>query len=544
MNQHIRGARLGRRNFMGAMGLGAAAIGAPAMLGGCRTQGSGSTNTNGAASESILPAYELKEYLKPDYPAPANGYEKLPDSFVKAYDKPPGSGSTISVMTPLWGAIPSTTGNKYFDGINERLGSKLVFRISDGNTYGDKLAATMASSKDMADWVCLTTWNIPPRFGEQVDSLFTDLTPYLAGDKVKEYPHLANIPTDAWRYCVWNGKLFGLPFPDAGIPNPLFYRKDLFDKLGVKELPKTPDEVLNLAKELTDAKAGRYGADDLWNQAVNFHAVPGKWKLDGDKLVNRVETAEYREALEWIAKLFKSGAVHPDAVAGNTGDAKTRFESGKTLMLSDGIGGWHEALQRQLPSNPEYNQQPLPVIGAHGDPVVWKGPALGILSMIKKGTPEAKVKEMLKIADFLASPFGTEEFQLINYGIEGVHYTKDDKGIPQFTKLGVTEVQPTYIFLVDPPVVNAKVQYPNYVKDMSTWINETSKYFKEPLFYGMNITEPSRFSSLSTPFADLEKDIARGRKGMKDLDAAIANWKKTGGEELRTFYQKILDEQK
>ena len=37
-----------------------------------------------------------------------------------------------------------------------------------------------------------------------------------AGDKVKQYPNLANIPTGAWAAGVWNGKLYGLPvYPSA-----------------------------------------------------------------------------------------------------------------------------------------------------------------------------------------------------------------------------------------------------------------------------------------------------------------------------------------
>lgn len=538
---------LSRRGFLGALGLGAVAVAGPSVLAGCRTNPKSTTSTNpSAAADSLIPSYALKEYVKPDFPPPANGYEKIPASFVKAYDKPPGSGSTITAMTPLWGAIPKTTGNKYFDGINARLGSKITFQISDGNTYGDKLATVTASQKDLPDWLCLTTWSLPARFADTAPDLFEDLTPYIGGDKVKEYPNLASVPTDSWRYSVYNDTLIGIPMPDAGIPNPLFYRADLFEKFGVTELPKTPDEVLELAKELTDARAGRYGCDDLWNQAQIFFAVPPTWKKDDSgKLVHRFETEEYRQALEWIAKLFKSGAVHPDAVAGNTGDAKTRFEAGKTLMLSDGIGGWAEALQRQLASNPEYSQLPMPVIGnGSGDPVIWKGAAMGIFSAIKKGTAEAKVKEILKLADFIAAPFGTEEYNLINYGIEGTHYTLDENKLPKMTELGAAEVQPTYLFLSSPAPSIAKVQYPGFVKAYATWVNETASFYKEPLFYGMNITVPTKLASIGTPFDDLNKDIARGRKTLADLDKAIETWKKAGGEELRTFYQKILDETK
>jgi putative aldouronate transport system substrate-binding protein len=94
---------------------------------------------------------------------------------------------------------------------------------------------------------------------------------------------------------------------------------------------------------------------------------------------------------------------------------------------------------------------------------------------------------------------------------------------------------------VDPPVVNAKVQYPGFVEAFCTWQAEAAQYLVEDLFYGMQITEPAQYASLKTPFEDLEKDIARGRKSMADLDDAVATWTSSGGEELRAFYQEILD---
>ncbi|HEY5248816.1 MAG TPA: sugar ABC transporter substrate-binding protein, partial [Dermatophilaceae bacterium] len=124
---------------------------------------------------------------------------------------------------------------------------------------------------------------------------------------------------------------------------------------------------------------------------------------------------------------------------------------------------------------------------------------------------------------------------------EGVHYTKNKSGLPVPTPLAAKELQPTYIFLVDGPIFETHVQYPGYVKAMSEWQVKAAKYVAEPLFFGQQISEPQRFGSLVQPFTDLEKDISRGRKSLKDLDAAIKTWKTTGGEDLRTFYQKILD---
>ncbi|GAB2967324.1 extracellular solute-binding protein [Actinotalea caeni] len=535
-----------RRTFLTLVGAG---VVGSAALAGCRTGGSGSdapSSSAGVASDDVLPAYLPLDYVEPDFPSvngSTAGFATIPSELVQAYETPPGSGSTFTAMTPLWGAIPPTVGNQYYDAVNAAIGSTIEFQISDGNTYGDKLAAVLASADDVPDWVCIPTWNIPPRFDQAVESLFEDLTPFLAGDAVRSYPHLANIPTDVWRFCVFDGKLKALPFPGEIITDAIFYRDDVFEEEGITELPTTAEELLELCAELTNGR--RWAANDLWNAATLIHGVVPKWRIEDDgTLTHRIETEEYRAALEWNARLFAQGSVHPDAVADNSGDAKARFESGQVLISSDGVGGWHEALARQLGSNPTYSQRPFPPVAADGGtPVLWKGNPANILSFIKATDDKDKVAEMLAVADFLAAPFGTTEYALINYGVEGVHYETDDQGLPVPTELAATELQPTYVFLADPPVVNAKVQYPGFVEAFCTWMADAAQYVQDPAFFGMQITEPNRFGSLNQPIEDLEKDISRGRRSIDDLDAAIETWRSSGGEELRQFYQDVLDAQ-
>ncbi|MFC8943182.1 extracellular solute-binding protein, partial [Streptomyces griseoincarnatus] len=495
-----------------------------------------------------LPAYVPVEYAKPDFPSvngSTAGYATMPEELVTVFDSPPGSGGTYTAMTPLWAALPPTEGNRYFDAVNEAAGTTIKFQISDGNTYGDKLAAVLASPKDVPDWVCVPTWNVPPRFNQAVEGVFEDLTPFLAGDKVKKYKNLANIPTDAWKFCVFEDKLYGLPFPGDVIGNAIFYRADLFEEQGITELPASAQDLLDLCKELTDPGKKQWGANDLWTAAGMMFAVPNLWKLaDDGSLIHRIETEEYRAALEWQIKLYKQGSVHPDAVADHPEAQKPNFESGQVLITADGVGGWAEALGRMQEVNPDYDQRPFaPFAADGGTPVIWRGQPVGIFSFLKKNDDKAKIEELLAVADFLAAPFGTTEYALIRYGEEGTHYTLDKQGLPVPTELAATEVQGSYIFLVDPPVVNSTVQYPGFVEAFCTWMADGAQYLADPPFYGMQISEPAQYAALKTPFEDLEKDIARGRKTMKDLDAAVATWSSSGGEELRAFYQDILDKQ-
>lgn len=537
-----------RRSFLRMVAAGAAVVGVPSLLAGCTSPSPTGAATSGGAIGDVIPSYIPVEYVTPDFPSvngSVPGFLTLPEELVQSIASPPGSGATFKAMTPLWGTIPPSSGNQYYKAVNDMLGSTIEFQITDGNTYGDKLATVLASAKDVPDWVCVPTWNLPPRFGSEiVGNVFQDLTPYLAGDKVKDYPNLANIPSDAWKFCVFNGMLYGLPFPGGIITDAIFYRKDLIEGMGVTVDVKSGDDLLALALELTDESAGRWGAEDLWVTSTLMHSVPPKWKLDGGKLVHRVETDEYRAALEWNAKLFASGAVHPDAVADQMGEAKQRFQSGKSLIMNDGLGGWNEALRDNLASNPSYWQQPFDPFAADGGEIVlFKGNPTNIFSFLKKTDDEDRITELLALANVLAAPFGTTEQDVITNGVEGVHYTKDSAGLPVPTPLAATELQPTYIFLVDGPIAETHVQYPGYVEAASVWQAKAAEYVTDPVFYGQQISEPQQFGSLAQPFVDLEKDISRGRKSLSDLDAAVTTWKAAGGDDLRAFYQEILDAQ-
>ena len=41
-----------------------------------------------------------------------------------------------------------------------------------------------------------------------------------------------------------------------------------------------------------------------------------------------------------------------------------------------------------------------------------------------------RLKLLLRVSNYLSAPFGTSEYELVNYGVEGAHFTKDAGGMP------------------------------------------------------------------------------------------------------------------
>ncbi|GAA3100880.1 putative aldouronate transport system substrate-binding protein [Kribbella aluminosa] len=541
-----------RRTFISLLGAGAAAAAGGVTLTGC-SNGKAATTSGRAETEDklagLLPKYVGYEPVQPDLPGQygaSPGFSHYPAELKRAV---PGtmvpSGKEVSAMTPLWSPIPPGLGNNsYYDANNARIGAPVRFNILNGNDYGDKLGPILAAG-NVPELLCIPGWNIAglTRFGQAADKLFEDLTPYLAGDKAAAYPMLANLPTRAWAYGVWNNQLKAVPFPSDGFPWMMMYRKDVFDQLGARP-PKTADELLALGKQLTDAKAGRWAFGSVADEVARMFGAPSSWRKDSSgKLVHKIETPEYAESVAFVRQLFQSGYVHPEVVANAGADENALFEGGKFLIRQNGLGGWHESLQRQQTVNPKFDPQPvLPFAHDGGTPITWGGEPAGIFTFVKKGVGADRVKELLGVLNYTSAPFGTEEYVLYNYGVEGKHYVKQPSGAPKLTPLGQKEVSQTYIFLGGRPTAITESEYPGYVQSMSTWQNAAAKVREKLLFDGIRVEQPAKMAALNQPFDDALQDIFRGRKPIGELKAAVKQWQDNGGNEGRDFYAKVLSD--
>ncbi|MFP3986354.1 extracellular solute-binding protein [Streptomyces sp. E11-3] len=541
-----------RRSFLASTAVAAAAVtGGVPLLSACSGSGGGSKNdgtTSGKKLKDLLPTYVASEAVTPDIPSKngsAVGFTTaLPaDQLAVSVPKKLGKGGEVSIMAPLWGTSPKQ-GNPYWTAMDEATGVKVNWRNQDGNTYGQKLGAVLASSS-LPDAVVIPGWELAGKIPGAISNKFADLGPYLSGDKVKEYPNLAAIPTGAWQRAVFGGKLRGLPFPAESTPNIApFYRADLFDKEGYQP-PKTTQEFFDLCKEVNAPKSKVWACGDMSWAAFAFFGVlperPHYWKLDGDKLIHRYETDEYLEALEWSRSLYSAGFVHPDAKA-EQGDIGSLFASGKVWMYNMDISDWYGKTAVQRLDKPEFRMAAMDYF-AHdgGDPTLFAGAPSNIWCCVNKKADEKTVREILALANFCAAPYGTKEQRLKAYGVEGKHHTLKD-GLLTKTELGNNQAFATYEYIAAPAPFRAHPDHPDVVKGMIEWQQRQGAHTREPLFHGMQIQEPNRYTSLNAQFEDLEKDIVRGRKKVSDMQQATSDWKSGGGDKLRDWYRKLLDE--
>lgn len=303
--------------------------------------------------------------------------------------------------------------------MDEAAGVTVKWQNQDGNVYGQKLGAVLASS-DIPDAVVVPGWELGGKIPSAIANKFADLGPYLSGDKVKDYPNLAAIPTGAWQRAIFAGKLRGLPMPAEATPNITpFYRADIFEEKGY-EVPTTTQEFYDLCKEINAPKSKVWACSDMtWSAFVFFGVLPEKpyyWKLVDGKLVNRYETDEYLEALEWSRSLYSAGFVHPDAKA-ETGDMRTTFSSGNVLMYNADISDWYAATAVQRLDKPEFRMGAMDFFAAAGgDPVIYEASPSNIWCFVNKNADKKTIQDVLALANYTAAPYGTKEQRLKAYG--------------------------------------------------------------------------------------------------------------------------------
>lgn len=150
-----------------------------------------------------------------------------------------------------------------------------------------------------------------------------------------------------WDVSSYNGKVYTAPF-DAGNLG-IFYNKDLFEKAGIKEPPKTWDEFRDAAKKLTvdsnnDGKPEQYGFMvpmgtqewTVWTWQTYLWQAGGQF-LDKDQKKPMFNSPEGVKALQlWLDLVNKDKVAYfSETDAGyKTGD----FENGKVAMQI--VGPW------------------------------------------------------------------------------------------------------------------------------------------------------------------------------------------------------------
>jgi putative aldouronate transport system substrate-binding protein len=528
-----------------AIGGSALALGVPGLVA-CSSEKGGAATA--AANQVALPTYRPPSGLKPDLAGDPSrgiqdGFLTMPTDLKSSVDGNPMSGGEISVMVPtLSPPPPPLSSNKYAQAMNARLGGTFTVRTAPSSEYGTKVD-TLLAGNELPDMVLVQDFG-QPRLDKLLENKFTDLSDLLSGDKVADYPHLAAIPSRAWTNARIFGRLWGVPIERPLLWNVMLARADLMTAAGVNPGGvATTDDFEALCAEVNDprrnrwALTGSYGSFSLPAFAAAFGA-PNNWRKNSDGTLTRDwETDEYKAAVEFTAKLRRTGYFHPRS-ASLTGSQMTElFVSGQIVCNAGQLSGWKSLITTQGLNASQVAAMPL-FTDAGQQPALYYGTGAYGALLIKKASQE-RAQECLRLLNFYAAPFGTQEYLLTHYGVPGTDYTLEN-GQPKLTKVGKNEVVNVgYISGAEFRVMYSP-DHADWVRAQYQWEKTVAQHGLADPTLGLYSETANRSGNDDQKVRDTISDVIMGRKKIEDFTAAVKTWKSGVGDEIRDEYAKQL----
>jgi putative aldouronate transport system substrate-binding protein len=538
---------IGRRSLLKLAGAGAFASVTGSSLAGCG-DGSGGNVSNADKNLAPWPSHVPFTGPAPDAAGDASGvqplYLKYPQQVTRSVTDTVGDRSDVTALVISYGAPPRpVSGNRFWQAINSALNVNLKVVVVPDAEYGQKMTTLMASGDDLPDIIMFSQLALP-RSAEFIQARCADLSDLLGGDAVKGYPNLANIPSYAWQGMGRiSGRIYGVPLERPMPGNSLFVNRTLLDQAGAAKQWDTEGYVAAMKKLTGGRRWGIAGSKSLFGGlgAVTYHAgslgAPNTWQVHDGQFVSTLTTPQFAEALGVMRRLAEAGAYHPDSLTISATDLKTFWHNGTVASVTDGFGA--VALETLTDIHGRFAfDLGLPYGPA---PTPWRGSGIFGHVTFKKATPD-RIKLLLRICNYLSAPFGTAEYELANYGVEGVHFTKDTGGIKTTDLYQVennTNLPIKYI-----GVAPAVLYLPGYA-DAASAVHEWEKAVlphsvASPEVGLRSATASSKGADLNRIVGDAVSAIVFGRKPASSWPDAVTQWRKAGGdkvaEELATEY--------
>ncbi|MFF3494717.1 extracellular solute-binding protein [Streptomyces sp. NPDC002795] len=541
--------RVSRRTVLRTIAVAGAATAASPLLSACSDSSGGSDVSNAGKKLAPWPAYKAASGAKPDLaPTEAGvqaGYTRYPSDLTSSVKRTPGDGSTIKVMSVTFGTPPKAAAqNQYWRAVEKALGIKIEYTVIPQADYQKKMATVMAGEAEaLPDIINIFSGYVLPREAQFVQKRAQDLTPYLSGDSIHDYPNLAGIPEHAWRDMGRiGGQIYGIPLERPLTGSTLWLNQSVFDDAGMKA-GWSSDDFAAVAKKATQGKKYALGAAIGSNfcNAVHSaaHNAPQGWAADksGDFRSNYADD-RFRQAIAYQAQLRKAGSYHPDATSLSSPDLNTLFLNGTVASMQNGFGAYTTLYPDSKGLLTPTPALPYTVDGEPGGQVAARR-SFGY-TILKKAKKE-RIQMLLRVLDYLASPFGTKEWELLQFGVEGVHFERAKDGTPQRNKLGEVEniTNLPLRYLAEGPQVLFVPGRPEAVRALHAWQEKVVPVTIRNASFGLvSRTDVAQGATLRALMDDTITAVIAGRSSLSDYDAAVKKWRGRGGDRIAEEFAK------
>jgi putative aldouronate transport system substrate-binding protein len=499
-----------------------------------------------------------KNYFPGGAPHVLDAYTAPPPAF-QSVKWVPGSGKKVRAFEVFY-ATPSVpkSQNKYWQTLDKTLNVDWEVTQVVSDDYDTK-GTVMLNSSSPAELMLIMDSDSVFRTAMQ-QGAFNDLTPFLSGNGLKEFPNLARIAPSIWENSKYQGKIYGVPRSRAELGNVdsnnvLMYRKDWADKLGLG-VPQNPDEFYKMMVTFSKSdptgkgtKVWGFGGRAYFGNNAYLLALfgcPNNWRVESNgSFTYFIETDEFKQALDFERRLWAAGVYHPDAPIANNKQSKTGFESGKYATYLDGFGATLNEQRRTTAVDPKAEVRLLVPYNNKGKVARRLGSGYLFMTGIptQATTDPERIRELLRILDYLTAPVFSVENNFLTYGIDGWDSQVGAKGQRQLTDKGRNEVG-ELIGLASAPPVLYYPEDPHYVIPLQDDVRKSVQdAIPDPSWGLSSVTADKLTSSLQKTLTSGFQRIVRGQDPLSAVADVVKQWQAQGGtkikQELAESYSKV-----
>jgi putative aldouronate transport system substrate-binding protein len=512
---------------------------------------SSSANTGGRVK--LPTSVPMANLPKPDLPGTPDGvvvpgYLRYPSSLVKSVAQPPGKGGDVNALTVSLSTAPTLLDqNPAWQQVNKELGVTLKIPSISTVDYLNRVSTVVAGS-DLPDIIAVSILATTlGNLSDFLNSSCADLTPYLSGDAVKDYPNLANLPTSGWLPTVFNNKIMTVPVVSGGVRSNapiLFARWGDLDKAGISKVSSL-DEFSGIAKQLNNPSGNRWalGANKFAYWMTQVYGGPNNWRESGGKFTKDWETPEFQQAVAYHRELWDAGLFHPDSAALTGSPAGAQYYAGRFVFSAYASwSSYQTTWDRATAADPNFKPRavlPFNKDGTGRAPQFLGTGGSGIVAL-KKASPE-RIKELLGVLNYLAAPMGTTEQLLLQYGVDGAEFKRDADGNPVPTPQAAQDMLIPWKYVSAPPDFLYSPTSGDYVSVAhQAQIDHFAVNLADPSVGLYSATDGSKGANLKLTVNDGLAEIVFGKRPVSVLDDLVREWRTNGGDKIRAEYEQAF----
>jgi putative aldouronate transport system substrate-binding protein len=448
----------------------------------------------------------------------------------------------ISLMTRSYRAGGWPSNHPIVEELNQRLKIDLNIEWISSSNYEENLEI-LAATNQFPDIFFLTK----EQFLKWRNSgLFMDVKPYING-----YPNLVkHIPEEKYQLNNPEGKYLGFPIFNPGVIETLVIRQDWLDKLGI-EPPETIEEFYEVAKAFVTQDPngtgkndtigftisinprGHFGFGDLALYLLPSFGLSNGWTVDDDGFLLPMQTKreELKEFIGFLRKAYAEGILDPSFLYLKEGDPMIKLYSNVLGISTDVNQFLNFNVLFPLSSDQDTTMelvQLTPPIGPKGSGVLRSTSAEDKI-VINAKIDDQKRQRILEMLDYMLSDEG---YDLISYGIEGIHYNKITDSEYEILE-AATNDRPYQL------LINFLKRYNHFSNSENSlsYTSELNREDKEGIIEDASVGIASLTAieigkAIDDRWMETMINVIIGKEPIEAIDEAVDEWKASGGDQI------------